>query len=150
MERHDVVTEVVLDTVRVPLNQVGDIDPLGDAVEVAQRTDTKYDSRVDSYFYEPIEKHDHVLVLVEGVIRDSGRRQAQAIPPREDFEGGPEIISWRNMNVAEALADQMTVAELRDLRKQTGASFKRGSTKEEMAEQLVEQAPETAYEAVGQ
>mgnify|MGYP000105400086 FL=1 len=146
MERHDVVSEVVLDTVTVPKSRVGDVDPANDAVDLARRADTAYDRRVSSVSYEANSKHDHWLVLVKGIMSGSGTSKAKAMP-EGDFIEGPYPMRHRAVDVANELARTMTVSELRDMRGRTGASFERGSTKAEMAKQLVEQAPREAFEA---
>jgi hypothetical protein len=145
MKRHDAVYEVTLGTVNVLDREVGPVDPAGDAVDMARRRSGHYHPGARSFDYEPVERDGHWEVLVKAIVPGSGRTALEAMPDLSDYEDMVELDS-REVDVASVLARRHSVAELRDLRKKWGASFHRGSTKAEMAEQLVEQAPDRAFE----
>ena len=150
------MTQIVRSTVeargstRVPPSVVGKVDPANDAVRWARRSGrTPTSPDVEQYEYEAHSDGASWVVVTTGragrvELDDRGR----PTPPRQWFDRGNfeevELMDWSARDLATALAERHTVAELRDARRRAGASFERGSTKRQMAKQLAAQAPDEA------
>jgi hypothetical protein len=131
------------DSVDVPAGRVGEVDPINDAIVIARRElDTPTSPDAQTYEYEAVQFGDHYRVIVYGRLRTTG------VDRPGDYNMGTfddsRVLRHTERDVAGLLAENLTVEELREARRRAGASYRRGSTKRKMAEQLVDQAPEHA------
>jgi len=135
---------------RVPESVIGDADPMNDAIQWAKRngmTPTSPDA--DRYRYAAHRTGGGwVVQTMAQAMRFELNDRGRPTPPRKWFDRSGfedvELVEWSARDLADALSERLTVADLRDARRRAGASYERGSTKHEMAAQLVEQAPEAA------
>lgn len=151
MKRTDVSLELV-GSVDVPKSRTGSVDPVNDAIKIVQREkDTPYSRDADRFEYEAVDHGDRYRVLVKGLASSTafsdregrGREMAAQSVDRGTFES-KNTLGYRTTDVRSIITNRLTVSDLRELGREHGVSYSRGSTKAEMINQLMEQAPELA------
>jgi len=129
-------------------SQVGNMDPKWNAIKQARHghsAPTSPDAR--SYSYEAHDIGGAWRVTSESAAVGIGSSVEEAVASVNT--GGFEekrVADWREVRVEDALGDRFTVADLRKLGREHDVSYSRGSTKSELVEQFVTQAPDTAFE----
>lgn len=139
-------------SVDVPKSELDGVDEADEAYQAVMKArmsrDTPYSGDADAFEYEAVDHGDYYRVIVYGrgtttAFEDARGRRHGGSFDRGGFEGH-RVLERREHDVADVLAERLTVSDLRGVRREHGLSFRRGSTKREMIAQLIEQAPAVA------